>query len=162
MSKLWEKSDQTARSEAAKRAEAFTVGNDYLLDQELVPYDIQGSIAHARALHQMGVLSDEEHNKLTSALDEILLEWKRGEFEIRIEDEDMHTAIELALVDKLGSLGKKIHTARSRNDQVLTAIRLYEKEKLAEIKTLLKETANAFLDFADLHKHIPMPGYTHT
>ena len=162
MSKLWEKSDQTGRSEASKKSEAFTVGNDYLLDQELVPYDIRGSIAHARALQRMGVLSEEEYNKLASGLDEILQEWKRGEFEIRIKDEDMHTAIELALVDRLGSLGKKIHTARSRNDQVLTAVRLYEKEKLTEIKTLLKETADAFLNFADLHKDIPMPGYTHT
>lgn len=162
MSKLWQKSNTDTETSASKKAEAFTVGNDYQLDQELVPYDVQGSIAHAKALNKIGILSDDELDKLIHALFEILYEWQEGNFEIRIEDEDMHTAIELSLVDKLGDLGKKIHTARSRNDQVLTAVRLYEKEQLKEITELIKQVAGAILEFAEKHQNIPMPGFTHT
>lgn len=162
MSKLWQKSNTDTETSTSKKAEAFTVGNDYVLDQELVPYDIQGSIAHAKALNKIGILSDDELDKLTKALHEILKEWKEENFEIRIEDEDMHTAIELSLVDKLGDLGKKIHTARSRNDQVLTAVRLYEKEQLDEITDLIKKVAGAILEFAEKHQDVPMPGFTHT
>lgn len=162
MSKLWQKSNTEPETSASKKAEAFTVGNDYLLDQELVPFDIKGSIAHAKALNKIGILTDEELNKLINALQEILAEWEKGAFEIRIEDEDMHTAVELSLVEKLGDLGKKIHTARSRNDQVLTAVRLYEKEQLQEIKNLIKKAAGAILDFAENHRDVPMPGFTHT
>lgn len=162
MSKLWQKSNTDTETSASKKAEAFTVGNDYVLDQELVPYDIRGSIAHAKALKKIGILSDDELEKMTHALHEILEEWKEDKFEIRIEDEDMHTAIELSLVDKLGDLGKKIHTARSRNDQVLTAVRLYEKEQLDEITDLIKKVAGAILEFAETHQYIPMPGFTHT
>ncbi len=156
MSKLWQKSNTEPETSTSKKAEAFTVGNDYLLDQELVPYDIKGSIAHAKALNKTGVLSDEELEKLTNSLQEILEEWKEDKFVLRIEDEDMHTAIELSLVDKLGDLGKKIHTARSRNDQVLTAVRLYEKEKLQEIKSLIKKVAGELLNFAESYEDIPM------
>lgn len=162
MSKLWQKSSTDTQTSASKKAEAFTVGNDYLLDQELVPYDIKGSIVHAKALNKIGVLTDDELGKLTSALQEILKDWEEDNFGIRIDDEDMHTAIERTLVDKLGELGKKIHTARSRNDQVLTAVRLYEKEQLQEIKKLIKKVAGTILDFAENHKTVPMPGFTHT
>ncbi|MCG2590277.1 argininosuccinate lyase [Rhodohalobacter sulfatireducens] len=162
MPKLWQKSNTETETSTSKKAEAFTVGNDYILDQELVPYDIQGSTAHAKALNKIGILTDKELEKLTSALHEILEDWKNNEFEIRIEDEDMHTAIELSLVKKLGDLGKKIHTARSRNDQVLTAVRLYEKKQLKEIKSLTRKVAGSILDFAEAHQGIPMPGFTHT
>lgn len=162
MSKLWQKSSTDTETSASKKAEAFTVGNDYILDRELVPYDIKGSIAHAKALNKIGILTDEELEKLTSALQKILEEWKEDTFEIRIEDEDMHTAIELSLVEKVGDLGKKIHTARSRNDQVLTAVRLYEKEQLGEITRLIKKTAGSIFDFAEKNREIPMPGFTHT
>jgi argininosuccinate lyase len=162
MSKLWQKSNTDTETSTSKKAEAFTVGNDYVLDQELVPYDIKGSIAHAKALNNIGILSDNELEKLTGALHQILKEWKEDNFEIRIEDEDMHTAIELSLVDKLGDLGKKIHTARSRNDQVLTAVRLYEKEQLEEITGLIKRVSGAILEFAEKHQNTPMPGFTHT
>lgn len=162
MSKLWQKSSTDTQTSTSKKAEAFTVGNDYLLDQELVPYDIQGSTAHAKALHKIGILTDEELEKLTSAFYEILGEWKNDEFEIHIKDEDMHTAIELSLVEKLGDLGKKIHTARSRNDQVLTAVRLYEKKNLQEILDLIKKVAESILVFAQNYRDIPMPGFTHT
>jgi len=162
MSKLWQDKDTGEQNEAAKKMEAFTVGNDYILDQVLVPYDIAASKVHAEALQDAGVLTADELQKLIDGLKEIESTWKKGEFEIRVEDEDMHTAIEKTLTDKLGDLGKKIHTGRSRNDQVLTALRLYEKEKLYEILKKLKQTASALLDFADENKTLPMPGFTHT
>lgn len=162
MSKLWQKSTTDTESDTAKKVEAFTVGNDYKLDQVLVPYDVTASKAHAKALKKADVLSISELKKLLEALDEVQLTWEKGEFEITVSDEDMHTAIENLLVHKLGDLGKKIHTARSRNDQVLTAIRLYEKDKLTTILKEAKNCVSILLDFADAHKSVPMPGFTHT
>ena len=162
MSKLWQNKESGKLKPAIKKMEAFTVGNDYILDQVLVPYDLAASKVHAEALHDAGVLSRNELDKLIRALNKIREIWKKGEFEIRIEDEDMHTAIELYLTEKLGDLGKKIHTGRSRNDQVLTAMRLYEKEKLEGIVNELKKTAGLLLDFAEQNQNIPMPGFTHT
>lgn len=162
MSKLWQKSTTDTESDTAKKVEAFTVGNDYKLDQVLVPYDVTASKAHAKALKKADVLSISELKKLLEALDEVQLTWEKGEFEITVSDEDMHTAIENYLVEKLGDLGKKIHTARSRNDQVLTAMRLYEKDKLEAVLKKAKNCASMLLDFADAHKSVPMPGFTHT
>lgn len=162
MSKLWQKSSTDTESEIAKKVEAFTVGNDYELDQILVPYDVQASKVHAKALNKAGVLSDKELKKLTDSLSEIADVWENGKFEIAIGDEDMHTAIENYLTDKLGELGKKIHTGRSRNDQVLTAMRLYEKEKLSEVIIEVKTCADLLLTLAEKHENIPMPGFTHT
>ncbi|NBC27348.1 MAG: argininosuccinate lyase [Bacteroidetes bacterium] len=162
MSKLWQKSTTDTESETAKKVEAFTVGNDYTLDQQLVPYDLKGSRVHAKALQDAGVVSQTEYKRLASALEEIHEAWKKGEFTISVEDEDMHTAIENDLVQKLGDLGKKIHTARSRNDQVLTALRLYEKEALSSILAKSKGCAKLLLEFADRYEAVPMPGFTHT
>ena len=162
MSKLWQKSSTDTQSETAKKVEAFTVGNDYKLDQALVPYDVKASKVHASALQKAGILSQDELQKLHSGLDEILETWKKGEFEITVQDEDMHTAIENVLTEKLGDLGKKIHTGRSRNDQVLTAMRLYEKEKLSDILKEAEKYASLLLDFAESYKAVPMPGFTHT
>ena len=162
MSKLWQKSSTDTQSETAKKVEAFTVGNDYELDQVLVPYDVKASKVHASALQKAGILSQDELQKLHSGLDEILKTWKKGEFEITVQDEDMHTAIENVLTEKLGELGKKIHTGRSRNDQVLTAIRLYEKDVL---ETILKEAGGCvslLIELGEKYKNVPMPGYTHT
>ncbi|MEX0646310.1 MAG: argininosuccinate lyase [Balneolaceae bacterium] len=162
MSKLWQKKSTDTESSTAKKVEAFTVGNDYQLDQILVPYDIRASKVHAMALEKAGVLSAEEYNNLDSALSEILKTWEKGEFVITVEDEDMHTAIENSLTDKLGDLGKKIHTGRSRNDQVLTAMRLFEKEKLSEVLHDAKACTSLLLDLAGTYEKIPMPGFTHT
>ena len=142
--------------------ESFTVGKDYILDQVLVPYDLDASVVHAHALMKAGILSQGELLKLEKALNEIRALWTSGDFKIRVEDEDMHTVIENHLTQKLGDLGKKIHTGRSRNDQVLTALRLYEKEKLSAILRLLHQTADTLLDFAENHRDLPMPGFTHT
>ena len=131
--KLWGKN-----SNLNELIEKFTVGKDYLVDQKLVKYDCKASIAHAKMLKKIGIISSEECDKLVEAFNEIIKLDKKGAFSIKIEDEDCHTAIENFLVKKLGTIGKKIHTARSRNDQVMTALRLYYKD---EIKTL-----NKFID----------------
>lgn len=162
MSKLWQKSTTDTQSEFAKKVERFTVGSDFQLDQELVPYDIKASKVHAKALCKAGVLSDKEVNQLTDALSDIQQKWEKGEFIITVHDEDMHTAIENFLVNKLGDLGKKIHTGRSRNDQVLTAMRLYEKESLESILSKLEICTDKLVKLADKGTDIPMPGYTHT
>jgi argininosuccinate lyase len=162
MSKLWQKSSTDTRSEAAKKTESFTVGNDYILDLELVPYDVRGSEVHAKALQKAGIISVEEFGMLKKGLRKIQEAWNKGEFRIRVEDEDMHTAIENFLTDELGELGKKIHTGRSRNDQVLTALRLYEKESLGSILDQVKTCAGLLIDFGEKFEKIPMPGFTHT
>ncbi|MDZ7754967.1 argininosuccinate lyase [Rhodohalobacter sp.] len=162
MSKLWQKSTTDTQSDIAKKVEAFTVGNDYKLDQVLVPYDVRASKVHARALNKAGILSDEELEKLTEALSQVMESWERGEFTITVQDEDMHTAIENFLIAKLGELGKKIHTGRSRNDQVLTAVRLYEKDSLESVLNEVKAFALLLIEFGEKHEKLPMPGYTHT
>ncbi|RMF05608.1 argininosuccinate lyase [Candidatus Woesearchaeota archaeon] len=154
--KLWDKGFETD-----KNVEAFTVGKDYLLDMKLVPYDCKASIAHAEALCEKNLLSESEKSSLVSALKEIIALHKEGKFRINASDEDCHTAIENYLVKKCGDAGKKIHLGRSRNDQVMAALRLYEKEELSKIIKLVslwKETAKKK---SSEWSSIEMPGYTH-
>ena len=162
MGKLWKKSDSNGNKELSKKVEAFTVGKDYILDQELIPYDVQASKVHAEALERIGILEGNEFEQLVNTLEEIRQLWEKAEFEISVEDEDGHTAIENYLVKQLGELGKKIHTGRSRNDQVLTALRLYERDRIEHIWKLAHDLARSFLNFAEEYSDIPMPGYTHT
>jgi len=162
MSKLWQKSTTDTQSDISKKVEAFTVGNDFELDQVLVPYDVMASKVHARALNKTGILTDDELEKLTGALSKVLKRWEDGEFTITVQDEDMHTAIENFLTDKLGDLGKKIHTGRSRNDQVLTAVRLYEKNSLDKILNEVRKLTLLLIEFGEKHEKMPMPGFTHT
>jgi len=157
MSKLWQKSYKLD-----EEIEKFTVGNDFLLDKELVKYDVYGSIAHAAMLNKINIINKNEFKKLKNALLGILKLDEKNKFEIKQEDEDVHTAVENYLTKKLGNLGKKIHTARSRNDQVLVDIRLYSKEKLLEVKKALIDLVSTILNFAEKNKNIPIPGYTHT
>src|SRR5690625_1856798 len=162
MSKLWQKGTSESQSEIAKKVEAFTVGEDYRLDQALVPFDIKASKVHARALQRAGILTEEELMSLLDGLSEIRTLWQAGKFEIRVSDEDVHTAIENYLVDKLGDLGKKIHTGRSRNDQVLTAMRLYDKSALGLILELLDRCVQALVQMAKVNIKVPMLCFTHT
>lgn len=155
--KLWQKN-----YELDKEVEKFTVGNDYLTDRNLVRYDAYGSIAHSMMLNRIGILSKRELKKLKTALKEIIKLDQNSKFEIKQQDEDVHTAIENHLTKKLGNLGKKIHTARSRNDQVLADLRLYSKAKLLETQKHVVELASALSDSAKKYKYIPMPGYTHS
>ena len=144
-----------------KEIEKFTVGNDFLLDNALVKYDCMASIAHAKMLKKIGILSNSELNKIIKGLNEIIKLDQKGKFKIKQEDEDCHTAIEKYLTKKYGDAGKKIHTARSRNDQVLTALRLYEKEELKEIKTLLNHYKDSLLATIKKYGKVKIPGYTH-
>lgn len=161
MAKIWQKGELES-SEISNFVEKFTVGKDYILDLQLLPYDLKASKVHALVLAKIGILTDEEVVKIHKSLDEILEIWQAGEFKITVQHEDMHTAIEEYLTQNLGDLGKKIHTGRSRNDQVLVAVRLFCKDKINE---LLKETQNLariFIKFAREYEFMPMPGYTHT
>jgi len=155
--KLWQK-----QYDLNSAIEAFTVGNDYLLDQELVPFDCQASKAHARMLGKIGVLTKSEVTDLLRGLDQILELHRQSQFAIRREDEDCHTAIENYLTQNIGAAGQKIHTGRSRNDQVLTALRLYCKAKLAEITEAVRSTQEAVSAFAAQNGSVVVPGYTHT
>ena len=124
MTKLWQK-----EYTLDKLVEKYTIGNDPVLDLELLPYDCRASKAHAAMLHKIGIISESECKHLVDGLDNILDMFEQGKFIIKQDQEDYHTAIEVFLTSTLGDVGKKIHTARSRNDQVLTALRLYTKEK---------------------------------
>ena len=135
--KLWDKGVPLN-----KQIEDFTVGDDAILDQKLVKYDCLASIAHAKMLAKIGVLTDEEAQKLEDTLNQIIELDQKGDFQIRKAQEDCHTAIENHLVNMLGKLGEKIHTGRSRNDQVLTALRLFYRDELQECSKL----AQAFMD----------------
>jgi len=160
MSKLWK--NISSASKLAEKAEQFTVGDDYRLDQRLIPYDVRASKVHARGLHKVGLLDDSELQDLLDVLDEILNIWEGDSFEIHQEQEDGHTAIEEYLVETLGETGKKIHAGRSRNDQVLVALRLFERDQLEQLTELVKQTAKSLLKQAQRYENIPMPGYTHT
>lgn len=144
-----------------KEIEKFTIGNDFLLDKNLVKYDCIASIAHAKMLKKIGILNASELNKIIKGLNEIVKLDQKGKFNINLEDEDCHTAIEKYLTKKYGDAGKKIHTARSRNDQVLTALRLYEKEELKGIKELLNQYKGSLLAATKKYGKIKIPGYTH-
>ncbi|MDO9548877.1 MAG: argininosuccinate lyase [Candidatus Marinimicrobia bacterium] len=155
--KLWQKTRLLDRE-----IEKFTVGRDYILDKELVYFDCIASKAHARMLGKIGILTDKEVKELLHGLDKIIELDKKGKFKIALEDEDCHTAIENYLIEHVGNAGKKIHTGRSRNDQVLTAVRLYCKAKLGHCLDAIEVTISHIDDFIKTFGKIPMPGYTHT
>jgi argininosuccinate lyase len=157
MTKLWKKKGVSLDSEV----ERYTVGNDYILDLELLPYDLLASKAHAKMLAKEGYLKKEELKQLLSGLDEIAALHKKGKFEIKVEDEDCHTAIENFLVEKFGDVGKKIHTGRSRNDQSMVALRLLMKDRMKQVEKQIAELQKQLKQFAKKNKGKAMPGYTH-
>jgi len=130
-------------------------------DLELLPYDIQGSIAHAKMLAQTEIITDAEAQQLVQGLEQILREYENGEFQPGVAEEDVHFAVEHRLTDLVGEVGKKLHTARSRNDQVGTDIRLYLRDKIQEIRHSLRHYQRALLDLAESHVETLIPGYTH-
>ncbi len=154
--KLWDKGFSTD-----KKIDHFTVGNDRELDLHLAKYDVIASKAHAKMLGKIGLLTDAETKSLVDELDQIALSIENGDFVIEDSFEDMHSKIEFLLTEKLGDTGKKIHTARSRNDQVLVAMHLYLKDELTEIKGQTKTLFNLLLALAEEHKDVLLPGYTH-
>jgi len=154
--KLWDKGFSTH-----KKIDHFTVGNDRALDLLLAKYDVIASKAHAQMLGKVGLISPEEANTLEIELEAIAKSIATGDFTIEDDFEDMHSKIEFLLTEKLGDAGKKIHTARSRNDQVLVAMHLYLKDELTEIKSMVKSLFDLLLKLAKKHRKVLLPGYTH-
>jgi len=154
--KLWDKGFSTD-----KKIDHFTVGNDRALDLHLAKYDVIASKAHAKMLGKIGLLSEKETTALVDELDQITSKIEDDSFTIEDTFEDMHSKIEFQLTLALGDTGKKIHTARSRNDQVLVAMHLYLKDELSEIKSQTKTLFDLLLNLADKHKRVLLPGYTH-
>lgn len=154
--KLWEKGYTTDNV-----VEKFTVGNDRVLDMKLAKYDVLGSIAHAKMLHEIDILNASELSNIIRELEHILTTIEAGDFIIEDHFEDVHSKIEYELVAKIGDTGKKIHTARSRNDQVLVDLHLYTKDEIIEIKQLIKKIFDRLIELSEQHKAILMPGYTH-
>ena len=139
----------------------FTVGEDWRWDTILLPYDLEGTRAHAWALGQVDVLTEAEVGEVEDALDAIRSEWEDGAVTVRPEDEDMHTVIERELTLRLGDAGKKIHAGRSRNDQVLTALRLWLRDTLSGIAHGAAAVGAALVGHAETGQALLMPGYTH-
>ena len=144
-----------------KKTDPFTVGKDLYYDLFLAQYDCQASIAHAKMLQKIGVFSKNELNKIITELEKIKVKSEKGELLIEDKFEDIHSKIEYELTQKLGDLGKKIHTGRSRNDQILVAIQLYLKKEINDIKLLAKTFFDLLIDLAKKNKNYLMPGYTH-
>lgn len=156
--KLWQKNSSSLHPFVEK----FTVGDDIIFDSELLPYDIMGTSAHAKALHKIGILSKAELKKVITALKQLQKNHSAGKIKITVQDEDCHTVIENYLTQQLGNIGKKIHTGRSRNDQSLTALRLYTKEHLKIIKAQAIKLIHSLSTFAKKHQNVIFPGYSHT
>ena len=157
MKKIWQK-DKSLTDQLVNN---FTVGKDLDFDDRLAKYDVLGSIAHCKMLAEVGLISNVESLELLSVLNEILESIENNTFEIDSEAEDIHSQIESILIEKLGSTGKKIHTARSRNDQVLLDIKLYLLDEIREIGELTYALFQLLIRLANQHKNVLLPGYTH-
>ncbi len=156
MGKLWQK-----ETSLDSLMEEFSVGSDYVIDQNLVKSDILGSMAHARGISRAGLLSEEELDSLIEALKVLFMKAEAGEFVINREDEDCHTAIEGYLTEMVGTAGKKIHTGRSRNDQVQTALRIWMRDNLLTLHHHTTELSQTLHAFASKNEMVPMAGRTH-
>ncbi len=154
--KLWEKN-----IDVNPEIERFTVGKDRELDLFLAPYDVMGSLAHSAMLATIGMLTEEEKNSLHAELRNIYAAIEKGEFVIEEGVEDVHSQVELMLTRKLGDTGKKIHSGRSRNDQVLLDLKLFTRKELQDVCEGVKELFDALIEQSNRHKEVLMPGYTH-
>ncbi|MGH3265346.1 MAG: lyase family protein, partial [Trebonia sp.] len=130
-------------------------------DWRLAPYDLRASQAHARVLRRAGLLDDDEAARMLRALDELAQAVRTGEFRPTVEDEDVHTALERGLLEKLGTLGGKLRAGRSRNDQIATDLRLYLRDHARELARAVAELETALIALAERHRDVPMPGMTH-
>ncbi len=156
MSTLWSKGTQ-----ATDLVEDFTVGNDRILDMRLARYDVTGSKAHIRMLESIGLLEKEELDILTAELDRILSEIDAGEFVLEDDVEDIHSQVELLLTRRLGDLGKKIHSGRSRNDQVLVDVKLFLKDEVLKLRDEVVQLFDTLQKLSERHRNVLLPGYTH-
>ena len=155
-SKLWEKN-----YEVNHEIERFTVGRDREMDLFLAPYDVLGSMAHITMLESIGLLTAEELKVLLSELKDIYALCKRGEFVIEEGVEDVHSQVELMLTRRLGDMGKKIHSGRSRNDQVLVDLKLFTRQQLKDVAEETKSLFDELIAKSERYKEVLMPGYTH-
>jgi argininosuccinate lyase len=155
--KLWQK-DKTAK----KEVEAFTIGRDPEFDLLLAPFDVLASIAHAKMLASMGLLTEDDLLILEKGLKEIYFEIEKGEFSIEPGVEDVHSQVEFLLTQRYGEVGKKLHSGRSRNDQVLVDLKLYYRSALRDLVEATEELFRLLVTLSEKHKEDLMPGYTHT
>lgn len=153
---LWNKG-----TKASDIVEDFTVGNDRVLDMALARYDVIGSKAHIKMLESIGLLTADELADLTAALDGILGEIEAGRFVLEDDVEDIHSQVELLLTRRLGDVGKKIHSGRSRNDQVLVDIKLFLRDELRKVRDEVMELFNILMALSEKHRDVMLPGYTH-
>ena len=153
---LWNKG-----TKASDIVEDFTVGNDRVLDMALARYDVIGSKAHIKMLESIGLLTADELAALTAALDGILGEIETGRFVLEDDVEDIHSQVELLLTRRLGDVGKKIHSGRSRNDQVLVDIKLFLRDELRKVRDEVMELFNILMALSEKHRDVMLPGYTH-
>ena len=154
--KLWQKNQAPH-----EKIDHFTTGKDRIYDLYFAAYDCQASIAHAQMLGQIGILTIEEADQLVAVLEVLKSDAEKGDFIIENKFEDVHSKIEYVLTEQLGDLGKKIHTARSRNDQILAALHLYLKAEIKKLKELTHDFFKLLMDLAEQHKDKLLPGYTH-
>ena len=158
--KIWQK---TASDNAphTKIVEKFTVGNDVQFDYALAKYDVLGSLAHCEMLHSINLLKTEEWLLIEIELQKILEEIEQNQFKIEPGIEDVHSQVEHLLIQRIGEVGKKIHSGRSRNDQVLTDLKLFLKAEILEIKSLTETLFSSLIQLSNQHKEVLLPGYTH-
>ena len=156
MARLWDKG-----LPLDERVLRFTAGEDHFLDARLVPYDVRASIAHARMLHARGLLSAEDCAAICAGLESLAAAHAAGEWSIALEDEDVHGALERRLIEGIGPAGGRVHLGRSRNDQVLAALRLYLKDAAHGIAELAGDVVAALEELAVAQGRVPLPGYTH-
>jgi argininosuccinate lyase len=156
MARLWDKG-----SSLDQRILEFTAGEDHRLDERLVAYDVTASIAHAQMLAAQQLLSEDDCSAIVAGLSALGAAHTRGEWTIELADEDAHTALERRLIDAIGDAGGRVHLGRSRNDQVLTALRLYLKDAIADLTGLAGSVIDALEGLAARQGDIALPGYTH-
>lgn len=154
--KLWQKDKASL-----KEVERFTVGQDQVMDMYLAKFDVLGSLAHIRMLQSIGLLTEEELKSLSAELKDIYKRIEAGEFRVEAGVEDIHSQVELELTKKLGDTGKKIHSGRSRNDQVLVDIKLYLRDEIAQVVEAVKPLFSLLLSQSERYKNHLLPGYTH-
>ena len=156
MTRLWDKGEKL--DETVLR---YTAGEDHLLDARLVAYDVKASIAHAEMLHAADYLTDRNYADIVRGLNELAAEHAAGDWAISIEDEDAHTALERRVVARVGDAGQRVHLGRSRNDQVLAALRLYLKDASDQLRQATGEVAEVLDQLDRRQGELPLPGYTH-